>query len=324
MDKIFITGAAGFIGSNLAELCIKKGYKVKAFDRYNSMNDYGWLEDSEFKDDFEIILGDIRDLDSVKKAMSGCDVVFHLAALIGIPYSYVSPIAYIRTNVEGTYNVLEAAKELNINETLITSTSEVYGSAQYVPMDENHPVVGQSPYSASKIGADQMAISYFKSFGLPVKIIRPFNTYGPRQSARAVIPTIILQLLNGSLEIQMGSLEPKRDFTFVMDTASAYLAIYKSDKLIGEVTNVGSNREISIGDLVELIALLMNVETNIGRENKRVRPVDSEVNRLLCDNSKLLKSTTWQPKYDLNQGLTETIEWLRTNQDRFKSNLYNI
>jgi NAD dependent epimerase/dehydratase len=323
-NKILITGATGFIGSHLTEHLCKIGFDIIAFDRYNSNNNWGWLENSKYKNDFQIILGDIRDYDSVSKVMVGCDAVFHLAALIGIPYSYVSPLAYIRTNVEGTYNVLESAKNLNLKQVLITSTSETYGTAQYVPIDEKHPLVGQSPYSASKIAADQLAISYFKSFELPVKVVRPFNTYGPRQSARAVIPTIISQLLNGKTQIELGSLSPTRDLTFVKDTCAGFEEIYKSDFLYGEITNIGMNTEISIGDLAKKIAQLMNIDLTIHSDENRIRPENSEVERLVCNNEKLVKASSWEPKYDLKKGLSETIAWFQKNGDRVKSELYHV
>ena len=324
MSKILITGATGFIGSHLAELCIQEGYDVVAFDRYNPNNYWGWLEESRYKDNMKVILGDVRDYDSVSKAMEGCDVVFHLAALIGIPYSYVSPLAYIRTNVEGTYNVLEAAKNLGLEQVLVTSTSETYGTAQYVPIDEKHPLVSQSPYAASKIAADQLSLSYYRSFDLPVKIVRPFNTYGPRQSARAVIPTIISQLLNGNSEIKLGNITPTRDLTFVKDICNGFIEIYKSEKLIGEITNIGMNEEISIGGLAEKIAKIMNKKCKIILVKKRTRPDGSEVVQLMCDNSKLLKHTSWKPNYSLESGLIETISWFESNPDLYKSKLYNI
>ena len=305
MEKILVTGATGFIGSHLAELCVEKGFDVVAFDRYNSNNHWGWLENSEYIDKMQVILGDIRDYDSVSKAMKECNVVFHLAALIGIPYSYVSPLAYIRTNVEGTYNVLEAAKNYNLEQILITSTSETYGTAQYTPIDEKHPLVGQSPYSASKIAADQMAISYFRSFDLPMKIVRPFNTYGPRQSARAVIPTIISQLLGGNNEIKLGNLSPMRDLTFVLDTCKGFIDIYNTDVLFGEVINIGMNQEISIGELAHLITELMDRKIKVVSSEERLRPDNSEVERLICDNTKLLKHTSWKPNYSLEQGLSK-------------------
>jgi len=326
MKKILITGATGFIGSHLIEYLVEKGYSVIAFDRYNSNNNWGWLEGSNYINDFQVILGDIRDYDSVSKVMVGCDAVFHLAALIGIPYSYISPLAYIRTNIEGTYNVLEAAKNLNIEQVLITSTSETYGTAQYVPIDEKHSLVGQSPYSASKIAADQLAISYYKSFELPVKIVRPFNTYGPRQSARAIIPTIISQILNGKTEINLGSLSPTRDLTFVKDTCSGFEEIYKSETLFGEVTNIGVKTEISIGELAKLIANTMNIEVTIKSSAERIRPENSEVERLFCDNTKLLKHTSWKPNYTFKQGIGEVIEWMKKpeNLNYFKSDKYNV
>ena len=326
MNKVLVTGATGFIGSHLTEFLIKQKFNVVAFDRYNSNNNWGWLEESKYKNDFNIILGDIRDYDSVSKAMKGCNIVFHLAALIGIPYSYISPLAYLRTNVEGTYNVLEAAKNLGIEQTLITSTSETYGTAQYVPIDEIHPLVGQSPYSASKIAADQLTLSYYKSFELPVKIVRPFNTYGPRQSARAIIPTIISQLLNGKTDIELGNLTPTRDLTFVEDTCLAFEEIYKSDSLFGEITNIGTKSEISINDLALLIAKTMNVDLTISSIKERKRPKNSEVERLVCNNDKLLKHTTWKQKYTLEKGIKKVIEWMKTaeNFSMYKAEQYNV
>ena len=292
-----------------AEFFDEQGFNVVAFDRYNTNNHWGWLEGSKYQDDLEVILGDVRDYDSVHKAMQGCDAVFHLAALIGIPYSYVSPLAYIRTNVEGTYNVLEAAKNLKVEQVLITSTSETYGTAQYVPIDEQHPLVGQSPYAATKIAADHLALSYFRSFDLPVKIVRPFNTYGPRQSTRAVIPTIISQCSSDSQEIRLGKLDPTRDLTFVKDTCMGFLEIYKSDTFFGEVTNIGMNSEISIGDLAKKILNIMSLKIPIVQDKKRVRPENSEVERLVCDNQKLIGGSSWNPQYDLKKGLIETINW---------------
>lgn len=324
MAKILITGATGFIGSHLTETSIEKGYEVRAFDRYNPNNNWGWLEGSHYKNDFEIVLGDIRDYDSVNKAMKGCDAVFHLAALIGIPYSYISPLAYIKTNIEGTYNVLESAKALSVNDVLITSTSETYGTAQYVPIDEIHPMVGQSPYSASKIAADQLAISYFRSFDLPVKIVRPFNTYGPRQSARAIIPTIISQILSKQYNINLGNLLPTRDLTFVRDTVEAFIEIYRSNYLYGEIVNIGMNEEISMGDLAKIIAQLLDTEIRIFSDVQRVRPEKSEVDRLLCNNSKIYEYTNWKPRYNLHSGLLETIAWMKKNMKFYKTEIYNV
>jgi len=322
--KILITGATGFIGSHLVELSIEEGFDVVAFDRYNPNNHWGWLENSKYKDDIEVILGDVRDYDSISKAMASCSVVFHLAALIGIPYSYVSPSAYIRTNVEGTYNILEAARNIGLAQVIVTSTSETYGSAQYIPIDENHPLVGQSPYSASKIAADQLSISYHRSFGLPVKIVRPFNTYGPRQSARAVIPTIITQCFSDNTEIKLGNLEPTRDLTFVKDTCEGFLEIYKSDAFFGEVVNVGRNSEVSIGDLARSIKEIIDIDLPIVEDKKRIRPANSEVERLLCNNRKLIEASSWKPQYDLRQGLIETINWFQENGHQNKAELYHI
>ena len=322
--KILATGSAGFIGSHLTELLVEQGYNVKAFIHYNSRNNWGWLEESQCKNEIEVIAGDIRDYDSVFNALQGCDTVFHLAALIGIPYSYISPLAYIRTNIEGTYNILQAAKELETENILITSTSETYGTAQYVPIDEKHPMVGQSPYSASKIAADQLALSYFRSFKLPVKIVRPFNVYGPRQSARAIIPTIITQILNGQKIIKLGNLKPTRDFTFVRDTVKAFIEIAKSDELFGETTNIGMNEDISIEYLVNLIARLMNAKVKTERMRNRIRPDKSEVERLRCDNSKILKYTEWKPEYNLEKGLLLTIEWITQNIKFYKPEIFNV
>ncbi len=324
MNKIIVTGAGGFIGSHLTELLVKEGFEAKAFVHYNSKNNWGWLETSEVKNEVEVITGDIRDYDSVYNALKGCDAVFHLAALIGIPYSYVSPLAYIKTNIEGTYNILQASKELEVEQVLVTSTSEIYGTAQYVPIDEKHPMVGQSPYSASKIAADQIAVSYYKSFRLPVKIVRPFNTYGPRQSARAIIPTVITQILSGKNELNLGNVSPTRDLTFVKDTCAGFLEIYKSEKLYGEITNVGMSHEISVGELVNKIAVLLEKEIVINTDEQRVRPANSEVERLFCSNKKLLQNTNWKPKYNLDKGLIDTIEWIKEHIQLYKPEIYNV
>ncbi len=324
MKNVLVTGAAGFIGSHLTERCVESGYKVKAFVRYNSKGNYGWLESSPYKNDIEFITGDIRDYDSVYNAVKGCDTVFHLAALIGIPYSYVSPMAYIKTNVEGTYNIVQSCREQGTENILVTSTSETYGTAQYVPIDEKHPLVGQSPYSASKIGADQMALSYYLSFNSPVKIVRPFNTYGPRQSARAVIPTIITQLLSGKTEIKLGHTTPTRDLTFVKDTANGFLAIAQNAAFNGTVTNIGMKDEISVGDLALMIAKLMNKNISIITDSQRVRPDKSEVERLFCDNTKIISNTNWRPQHTLEEGLKQTIKFLESNLHLYKPDVYNV
>ena len=324
MGKILITGAGGFIGSHLAELCVEQGYSVKAFIHYNSNNHRGWLEDSKYQGEIEFVSGDIRDYDSVFAALKDCEAVFHLAALIGIPYSYVSPLAYIRTNIEGAYNVLQASREHGTKQILMTSTSETYGTAQYVPIDEKHPLVAQSPYAASKISADQLALSFHRSFGLPVKVVRPFNAFGPRQSARAIIPTIITQILAGEENIKLGNTSPTRDFTFVKDVAEGFLAIYKSDRSLGDVTNIGMGTEISIGDLTKAIASLLNKNVRMVEDQQRVRVEKSEVLRLCCDPSKLKANTSWKPKYDLTRGLKETIAWFEEKSNLYKAELYNV
>lgn len=324
MKKLLITGAGGFIGSNLTEACVKAGYSVRAFVHYNSKNSWGWLEDSGIMNEIEVITGDIRDYDSVHAAVKGCDQVFHLAALIGIPYSYVSPKAYIETNITGTYNILQSTRELGTEKILVTSTSETYGTAQYVPIDENHPMVGQSPYSASKIAADQISISYYRSFNLPVKIVRPFNTYGPRQSARAIIPTVISQILSGKKQLKLGNLTPTRDLTYVKDTAAGFLAIADAKGLYGEITNIGMNEEISVGDLVQKIAGIIGTSVEVLTDGIRVRPGASEVERLWCDNKKIMKETGWKPNYNVDSGLKETVEWIKQHINLYKPEIYNI
>lgn len=324
MLKILVTGSGGFIGSHLVEKCVEEGFSVRAFVRYNANNCWGWLDTLPIKQEIEVVTGDIRDYDSVYNAMQDCQVVFHLAALIGIPYSYSSPLAYIRTNIEGAYNVLQSARELGTEQILITSTSETYGTAQYVPIDENHPVVGQSPYSATKIAADQLALSFYRSFNLPVKIVRPFNTYGPRQSARAIIPTVINQILNGKTSLDLGNLNPTRDLTFVKDTVNGFLKIFKCDDFFGKATNIGMNQEISIANLVHLIARIMQTKITIKSDEQRIRPDNSEVDRLWCDNSQITSKTDWRPQYDIISGLSETIEWIKMNKHIYKADIYNV
>ena len=322
--KVLITGSSGFIGSHLTEMLIESGYSVKAFDRYNSNNDFGWLNKSKYKKEIEFILGDIRDYDSVFNSLKDCNYCIHLAALIGIPYSYTSPLAYIRTNIEGTYNVLEASKNLNIDQIITTSTSETYGSAQYVPIDEKHPVVGQSPYSASKISADQLAISYNLSFETPVKIIRPFNVYGPRQSTRAIIPTIITQLIDNKENIKLGNTETRRDFTYVKDTCSAYIEVLKSEKMFGETINVGMNKSISIIELFYLISKKLNFQSEVITDDIRIRNIKSEVSNLVCNNSKLLEYTDWEPSHNFSDGLDSTIKWIKENKEYYNSDIYHV
>ncbi|WP_066056018.1 NAD-dependent 4,6-dehydratase LegB [Robertmurraya korlensis] len=323
---ILVTGADGFIGSHLTEMLVEKGYKVKALAYYNSFNSWGWLDalPQDVMQEVEVITGDVRDPNGVRVAMQGVDQVYHLAALIAIPFSYHSPDTYIDTNIKGTLNVLQAARDLNTSRVLITSTSEVYGTAQYVPIDENHPYQGQSPYSATKIGADRLAESFYRSFNMPISIVRPFNTYGPRQSARAVIPTIITQLLNGNEEIMLGSLSPTRDFNFVKDTANGFIEIAKSDNTIGEEINIATQQEISIGELAQELIRQINPNARIICDEQRLRPEKSEVNRLLGSNEKIKRLTNWEPLYSFERGLSETIEFFKNNLDKYKANIYNI
>lgn len=326
MKKVLVTGADGFIGSHLVEYLLEKGYDVRAFTYYNSFNTWGWLDSlpGDKLKEIDIFPGDIRDPNGVREAMKGIDGVFHLAALIAIPFSYYSPDSYVDTNIKGTLNVLQAARDMGTERIMITSTSEVYGTAQYVPIDEHHPYQGQSPYSATKIGADRLAESFYRSFELPVSIVRPFNTYGPRQSARAVIPTIITQLLAGKEEIKLGSLTPTRDFNFVKDTAAGFVAIAESEKTLGEEINIATQKEISIGELAQEIIDQINPSAHIVCDEQRLRPEKSEVNRLLGDNTKIRTLTDWKPQYSFSEGIAETIEWLRNNMDKYKVDIYNV
>ncbi len=331
-NKILVTGADGFIGSHLTETLVRAGYEVKAFVLYNSFNSWGWLDHcaADVKGKFEVFAGDIRDPNGVKEAMKGCDAVLHLAALIAIPYSYHSPDTYVDTNIKGTLNVLQASRELGVRRVVHTSTSEVYGSARFVPITEEHPLQGQSPYSATKIAADQLAYSFYASFHLPVVVARPFNTYGPRQSARAVIPTIITQIASGKKEIKLGAVSPTRDFNFVKDTVAGFIAVLESDKGCGEVINFGSNFEISVGDTAALIAEVMNADIEILTDEVRLRPTHSEVERLWADNSKARELFGWAPKYaeldGFKRGLAETVEWIEDadNLRGYKADIYNI
>lgn len=326
--KVLVTGADGFIGSHLVEILFDEGCEIRTFVYYNPFNSWGWLDnfpENKLKN-IEIFTGDIRDPNGVRTAQKNIDVVFHLAALIGIPFSYHSPDSYIDTNIKGTLNILQAARDLGLERVIVTSTSEVYGTSQYVPIDEKHPFQGQSPYSASKIGADRISESFYRSFGTPVVIVRPFNTYGPRQSGRAVIPTIITQLLNGNREIRLGSLYPTRDLNYVSDICKGFIALAKCDEAVGKEVNVGSGEEISIGYLAEMIISLINPEAKIVSEDIRKRPGKSEVERLLCDNSLIQKLTGWKPEVSIKEGLIKTIEWFsnKENLNRYKWNIYNV
>ena len=326
MKKVLVTGADGFIGSHLTEHLMEKGYEVKAFTYYNSFNTWGWLDSlpGEKLREIEIFQGDIRDPNGVREAMKGTDGVFHLAALIAIPFSYHSPDSYVDTNIKGTLNVLQAARDLDMERVLVTSTSEVYGTAQYVPIDEKHPYQGQSPYSATKIGADRLAESFYRSFDLPVTIVRPFNTVGPRQSARAVIPTIIMQLLSGREEISLGSLTPTRDFNYVKDTVNGFYEIAVSGQTVGEEINIATQREISIGDLAHELIRQISPGARIVCDEQRTRPEKSEVNRLLGCNEKIMRLTDWKPRYSFEEGLAETIAWIRGHMDTYKTDIYNV
>ncbi|HEX4475859.1 MAG TPA: SDR family NAD(P)-dependent oxidoreductase [Polyangiaceae bacterium] len=320
---VLVTGAAGFIGSHLVERLARLGCRTRAFVHYNSAGSSGWLDSSPCRNDIEIVQGDIRDGDSVHAAAKGVDAIFHLAALIGIPYSYRTPLAYVRTNVEGTLNVLEAARNNGVARVVQTSTSEVYGTAQFVPITEAHPLKGQSPYSASKIGADKLAESYYLSFGVPVVTLRPFNTYGPRQSARAVIPTVISQALRGA-DLRLGNLTPTRDFNFVTDTAEAFVKAASVDAAIGKTIQIGTGREISMGDLVQAVSALVGRELAVTTDAERVRPTGSEVDRLLCDPSLAKSVLGWESTVDFNDGLRQTFEWIKENQSRFSPETYSV
>ncbi|CRQ88905.1 NAD-dependent 4,6-dehydratase LegB [Pseudomonas aeruginosa] len=326
MKKVLVTGADGFIGSHLTELLVGEGYEVKALSQYNSFNYWGWLEDVACLKEIEVLNGDVRDPHYCKKITKDVDVVFHLAALIAIPYSYVAPDSYLETNVKGVINICQAALENGVQRVVHTSTSEVYGTAQYVPIDEKHPLQPQSPYSASKIAADAMAMSFFNAFDLPVTIARPFNTYGPRQSARAVIPTIIAQFAKGMKQIKLGDVFPTRDFNYVIDTCRGFLELARCEKAIGETVNIGSNYEISVGDTLKLIRELMGSDVEFVTDDQRLRPEKSEVFRLWCDNSKIHELTGFEPTYSIREGLQETINWFvrPENLAKYKADLYNV
>ncbi|MBA6264340.1 NAD-dependent 4,6-dehydratase LegB [Colwellia sp. Bg11-12] len=323
---VLVTGADGFIGSHLVEMLVKRGYKVKALSLYNSFNYWGWLEDINCLNDIEVLNGDIRDPHYCRHITKNVDIIFHLAALIAIPYSYVAPESYVSTNITGTLNICQAAKDNGVSRIIHTSTSEVYGTAQYVPIDEKHPLQAQSPYSASKIGADAMAMSYFNAFDLPISIARPFNTYGPRQSARAIIPTIISQIANGEQQIKLGDLSPTRDFNYVSDTCNGFISILESDNTIGETINIGSNFEISMADTLGIIKELMHSDVEFITESQRLRPEKSEVFRLWCDNSKILNLTGFVPEIAIKEGLQKTIQWFTQaeNLSKYKHSIYNV
>ena len=324
--RVLVTGADGFIGSHLTEALLKDGYPVRALAQYNSFNNWGWLEDIRQNSNLEIVCGDVRDPNYCREISKGIDVIFHLAALIAIPYSYIAPESYIETNVKGTLNICQAAKDNSVKRILVTSTSEVYGTAQYVPIDEKHPLQPQSPYSASKIGADAIAMSFYNAFKLPLTIVRPFNTYGPRQSARAVIPTIITQIASGMKEIKLGDTSPTRDFNYVEDICRGFILLSKCDKAIGETVNIGSNYEISIKETFELIKDIMHSDAKLITDEQRIRPEKSEVFRLWCDNSKIKTLTGFEPKYSIREGLEKTVEWFTNPQNlaKYKPGIYNL
>jgi len=324
--NILITGADGFIGSHLTEMLVREGANVKALSLYNSFNYWGWLEDVDCLDQIEVLNGDIRDAHYCKHITKNIDIIFHLAALIAIPYSYVAPSSYVDTNINGTLNIVQAARENGVTRVIHTSTSEVYGTALYVPIDEKHPMQAQSPYSASKISADAMAMSFYNAFDLPLTIARPFNTYGPRQSARAVIPTIITQIANGMKEIKLGDVSPTRDFNYVEDTCLGFIKLALSDKTIGETVNIGSNFEISVGDTLNIIKEIMNSDVKFITDKQRLRPEKSEVQRLWCDNSKIKELTGFEPEFSIHDGLEKTVEWFLKdgNLKKYKANIYNV
>ncbi len=332
LGKVLVTGADGFIGSHLTETLVRAGHDVRAFVLYNSFNSWGWLDhsDENIRKTLDVFAGDVRDSHGVRTAMDGCDTILHLAALVSIPYSYHSPAAYVDTNIKGTLNVVQAAQDLKVKRVVVTSTSEVYGTAQFVPITEDHPLQGQSPYSASKIGADQIALSYHRAFGTPVSVIRPFNTYGPRQSARAVIPTVITQILAGNKEIKLGSLHPTRDFNYIDDTVSGFMAMAETDAAFGEVINIGSNFEVSVGDTVTMIKETMNADVDVVTEDQRIRPDASEVERLWASNDKAKEVLDWAPAYGerdgFKRGLEQTIAWYAdpAHAPLYKADLYNI
>jgi len=325
MQKVLVTGADGFIGSHLTEMLLEQGYKVKALSYYNSFNDWGWLNNVKHPE-LEVVTGDVRDPHFCKHITQDVEIIFHLAALIAIPYSYVAPDSYVDTNIKGTLNICQAAKENGVKKVLVTSTSEVYGTARYVPIDENHPKQPQSPYSATKIGADAIAMSFYNAFALPVVLVRPFNTYGPRQSARAIIPTIITQIANGMQEIKLGDLTPTRDFNFVKDTCKGFIELSKCDAAIGQEVNICSNNEISMRDTLNLIARLMDSDVKFIEDQARIRPQNSEVFRLWGDNAKVKSLTGYEPSYSLEEGLKETINWFldKDNLRRYKADIYNV
>lgn len=326
MNNVLVTGADGFIGSHLTELLVKQGYRVKALSQYNSFNYWGWLEDIDCLKDVEVLNGDVRDPHYCKHITKGVDTVYHLAALIAIPYSYVAPDSYVDTNIKGTLNICQAALENGVGRIIHTSTSEVYGTAQYVPIDEKHPLQPQSPYSASKIGADAMAMSFFNAFDLPLTIARPFNTYGPRQSARAVIPTIITQIAAGKKQIKLGDVSPTRDFNYVADTCRGFLQLAHSEKAVGQTVNIGSNYEITVGDTLNLIKEIMGSDVEFITEEQRIRPGKSEVHRLWCDNTRIRDLTGFEPEYSIRKGLEATIEWFTKpgNLAKYKADIYNV
>ncbi|UXH77623.1 NAD-dependent 4,6-dehydratase LegB [Roseateles amylovorans] len=326
MKRVLVTGADGFIGSHLVELLVREGFEVKALSQYNSFNYWGWLDDIDCAKQVEIVSGDVRDPHFCRKVTQGQDAVFHLAALIAIPYSYVAPDSYVDTNVKGTLNICQAALDNGVQRVIHTSTSEVYGTARYVPIDEKHPLQPQSPYSASKIGADAMAMSYFNAFNLPLTIARPFNTYGPRQSARAVIPTIITQIASGMKQIKLGDTTPTRDFNYVADTCRGFLELARCEQAIGETVNIGSNYEISVGDTLNLIKELMNSDVEFITDDQRIRPEKSEVFRLWCDNTRIRGLTGFEPRHDIRDGLQRTIDWMTqpANLAKYKAHIYNV